>query len=131
MSSRCFNRFVPKSASPLSRQSPRIGRIEFALVAPVFFALLFAILETALMFFASQVLETSRRIPPAMVLTGQAQMASYDPGQFQRPMSAREIPALFTCANVYVDVESYTSFSDRGGHQPYQRSGNFDRQLAV
>jgi len=31
--------------------------VEFALVAPLFFALLFAIIETALMFFASQVLE--------------------------------------------------------------------------
>jgi Flp pilus assembly protein TadG len=28
--------------------------VEFALVAPVFFALLFAIIETAIMFFASQ-----------------------------------------------------------------------------
>ena len=32
--------------------------LEFALVAPIFFALLFAIIETALMFFAGQVLET-------------------------------------------------------------------------
>ena len=32
--------------------------VEFALVAPVFFALLFAIIETAMVFFAGQVLET-------------------------------------------------------------------------
>ena len=32
--------------------------VEFALVAPVFFALLFAIIETGIMFFANQVLET-------------------------------------------------------------------------
>ena len=32
--------------------------VEFALVAPVFFALLFAIIETAIVFFAGQVLET-------------------------------------------------------------------------
>lgn len=30
--------------------------VEFALVAPVFFALIFAIIETALVFFAGQVL---------------------------------------------------------------------------
>ncbi len=32
--------------------------VEFALVAPVFFALLFAVIEVATYFFASQVLET-------------------------------------------------------------------------
>ena len=32
--------------------------VEFALVAPLFFVLLFAIIEVALVFFASQVLET-------------------------------------------------------------------------
>ena len=32
--------------------------VEFALVAPLFFALLFAIIETAIVFFAGQVLET-------------------------------------------------------------------------
>jgi len=32
--------------------------VEFALVAPVFFALLFAIIESAMVFFAGQVLET-------------------------------------------------------------------------
>ena len=37
--------------------------VEFALVAPMFFALLFAIIETALMFFASQVLEYGLSTP--------------------------------------------------------------------
>ena len=50
------------SAYPLSSGQPRLRRfrrnrrgsavVEFALVAPMFFALLFAIIETALMFFS-------------------------------------------------------------------------------
>jgi Flp pilus assembly protein TadG len=39
--------------------------LQFALVAPVFFALLFAIIETAIVFFASQLLETTPRKPRA------------------------------------------------------------------
>jgi Flp pilus assembly protein TadG len=39
-----------------------VAAVEFALVAPLFFGLLFAIIEIGLMFFASQVLETRRRI---------------------------------------------------------------------
>ena len=49
--------------------------VEFALVAPAFFALLFAIIETGIMFFAGQVLETVNQNSARMILTGQAQTA--------------------------------------------------------
>src|SRR5271163_3188123 len=78
--------------------------VEFALVAPVFFALLFAIIETAIMFFASQVLETITQESARMILTGQAQTASYTQAQFQTYVCS-QIPALFNCNNLYVDVE--------------------------
>jgi Flp pilus assembly protein TadG len=85
--------------------------VEFALVAPVFFALLFAIIETAIMFFASQVLETITQDSARMILTGQAQTAAYTQAQFQTYVCGR-IPALFTCGSVYVDVEHYSSFTN-------------------
>ena len=47
--------------------------VEFALVAPVFFALLFAIIEVATYFFASQVLETITQDSARVLMTGQAQ----------------------------------------------------------
>jgi Flp pilus assembly protein TadG len=84
--------------------------VEFALVAPVFFALLFAIIETAIMFFASQVLETITQNSARMIFTGQAQTAAYTKDQFQAYVCT-QIPALFTCNNVYVDVQSYPGFS--------------------
>lgn len=80
--------------------------VEFALVAPVFFALLFAIIETATMFFASQVLETITQDSARMILTGQAQNLSYTQAQFQAYVCT-QIPALFDCSKVYVDVESW------------------------
>ena len=96
------------------RRFRRNGRgsaaVEFALVAPVFFALLFAIIETGVMFFASQQLETITQESARMILTGQAQTAAYTQAQFKTYVCS-QIPALFTCANVYVDVESYSSFS--------------------
>jgi Flp pilus assembly protein TadG len=84
--------------------------VEFALVAPVFFALLFAIIETAIMFFASQVLETITQNSARQILTGQAQTAAYTQAQFQTYVCS-QIPALFTCANIYVDVESFNTFT--------------------
>jgi Flp pilus assembly protein TadG len=98
--------------------------IEFALVAPVFFALLFAIIETAIMFFASQVLETITQESARMILTGQAQTASYTQAQFKTYVCS-QIPALFNCANVYVDVESYSTFSGVSINSQIDASNNF------
>ena len=109
----------PRAASTASvrdvwRRFRRNGRgsaaVEFALVAPVFFALLFAIIETGIMFFASQELETITQESARMVLTGQAQTASYTQAQFQNYVCSQiPVPALFRCGNIYVDVESYPS----------------------
>lgn len=98
--------------------------LEFALVAPVFFALLFAIIETALMFFASQVLETITQDSARMIFTGQAQQASYTQAQFATYVCG-QIPALFNCNNVWIDVEATSSFSTVSTSPCVDSSGNF------
>jgi Flp pilus assembly protein TadG len=98
--------------------------VEFALVAPVFFALLFAIIETALMFFASQVLETVTQNSARMIVTGQAQNSSYTQTQFKTYVCG-QIPALFNCGSLYVDVESYSSFANISLSSQIDGSGNF------
>jgi len=85
--------------------------VEFALVATPFLALIFAILQTAIIFFASQTLETAAANSSRLILTGQAQNAGWTAAQFKQQVCA-QIYAIFDCANsVYVDVESYASFS--------------------
>jgi Flp pilus assembly protein TadG len=110
--------------------------VEFALVAPVFFALLFAILETAIMFFATQVLETMTQDAARTVLTGQAQSGAVSAckvagqpapctlGTFTTYVCS-QIPALFSCPNLYVDVESYSSFSSVVINSQIDSSNNF------
>ena len=96
---RCFRRDRRGSAA-----------VEFALVAPVFFGLLFAIIEAALVFFASQTLETATQDVARLVMTGQAQGIGYTQSQFKDQVCSR-ISALFDCQNgIYVDVESFPSF---------------------
>jgi Flp pilus assembly protein TadG len=98
--------------------------VEFALVAPVFFALLFAIIETALMFFAGQVLETINQNSARMILTGQAQTAAYTQSQFATYVCG-QVPALFTCSNIYIDVQSYNSFQNVTINSQIDGGGNF------
>jgi Flp pilus assembly protein TadG len=98
--------------------------VEFALVAPVFFALLFAIIETAFVFFAGQVLETITQNSARMIMTGQAQTAGYSQAQFQAYVCS-QVPALFTCGNIYVDVDSYSAFTNVTINSQIDGSNNF------
>jgi Flp pilus assembly protein TadG len=92
--------------------------VEFALVAPIFVALLFAIIETAIIFFASQVLETITQDSARVIQTGQSQSGlvtgcattGCTPAQFKQYVCG-QIPALFACGSVFVDVESCPSAS--------------------
>ena len=117
------SRFTLRTALRRFRGNRRgSAAVEFALVAPMFFALLFAIVETALMFFASQVLETVTESSARVVLTGQAQSGSVTncavnsvatpctQATFKTYVCA-QIPALFDCSSLSVDVQSYSNFS--------------------
>ena len=99
--------------------------VEFALVAPMFFALLFAIIETAFMFFASQVLETVTQDSARMIMTGQAQNAAYTQAQFKNFVCGK-VAALFDCVNgISVDVQSYPQFSNVNVANPIDAGKNF------
>src|SRR3954462_14308502 len=89
---------VRKTLRRFRRNRRGSAAVEFALVAPVFFALLFAIIETAIIFFANQVLETVTQDSARMIMTGQAQAAVYTQAQFKSYICGR-IAALFDCTN--------------------------------
>ena len=107
------------------RQSRRgSAAVQFAIVAPLFFGLLFAIIEVALMFFAGQVLETITQNSARMILTGQAQNNSYTQAQFANYVCT-QVPALFDCSSIYIDVESWSSASSVTINSQIDSSGNF------
>src|SRR5882757_7574215 len=106
------------------RNRDGVAAIEFAIIAPMFFALLFAILETALMFFAGQVLETITQDSARTILTGQAQQGNFTQANFRNLVCA-QIPALFTCTDMAIDVTSYTSFGSIALNNPIDAGGNY------
>src|SRR5271169_6177561 len=103
--------------------------VEFALVAPVFFGLLFAIIETGIMFMAGQVLESVTQDAARSILTGQAQTASYDMAHFKSNVvcpAGSLASVLFDCVNgVYVDVQSYSTFASVTFSNQIDGSNNF------
>jgi Flp pilus assembly protein TadG len=85
--------------------------VEFALAAPVFLALLFATLETGIIFFANQYLETLTQSGARVILTGQAQNGNFTSAQFHTYI-CNQVVALFNCNNIFVNVQSFSSFQN-------------------
>ena len=99
--------------------------VEFALVAPLFFGLLFAIIELAMVFFASQVLETVTQDSARVIMTGEAQKSSYSQAQFKNLVCSKVV-ALFDCVNgVSIDVQSYSAFGSVNVADPIDAGKNF------
>ena len=93
------------------RHQKGAAAIEFGMVALPFLALTFAILETALVFFAGQTLETAVQDSARLIMTGQAQTSGFSKDDFKNAVCAR-IFGLFDCVNgIYVDVKTYSSFA--------------------
>jgi TadE-like protein len=77
--------------------------VEFSVIAPIFFALLFAIIETGIVFFAGQVLVTGTQDSARLMFTHQAQDTAMTETQFKTDLCSR-IAALFNCTGHLVDL---------------------------
>jgi Flp pilus assembly protein TadG len=120
-------RLLPaRAARCFTRHQDGAAAVEFALVALPFLALTFAILETALVFFAGQTLESAASEAGRLVMTGQAQSAGYTKDQFKNQVCTFLVGGLFDCSNgVYVDVKTYASFGAVNAAPPLN-NGQFD-----
>lgn len=98
--------------------------VEFALVSIPFMALLFAILETCLVFFAQEVLQTATTEASRLIMTGQAQTNNMTASQYQQAVCGYAA-AIFTCSGIYVNVQTFSSFSSMTQLNPLQ-NGNFN-----
>lgn len=97
--------------------------IEFALLAIPYFLIVFAIIETFVAFTAEQVVSNAVDTLARQIRTGQItadpNKTSYTTSQQFRQAFCNEIAVLITCsssevqtpANLYLDVESYSSFA--------------------
>ncbi|MDJ1157651.1 pilus assembly protein [Chelatococcus sp. SYSU_G07232] len=98
--------------------------IEFALVALPFAALLFAVLQTAIVFTAGQVLETAVTDAARLILTGRAQNGGFDAARFKQELCAH-LPAFVSCDKVAIDVKTMDAFPIGGVPLPI-KDGKLD-----
>jgi Flp pilus assembly protein TadG len=84
--------------------------VEFALVVGPFLALLIALFQTVLVFFASRVLDETTIQASRYIFTGQAQQSNMSQAQFANYVCQNTF-ALFVCGNFMINVQSYESFA--------------------
>ena len=99
--------------------------LEFAMIAPVFFMLLFATLETAMVFFGDMILENAVKVTGRTVRTGQAQLANKTAAQFRQDI-CDQVSFLLNCdaAHLYVDIRSFGNFGAADFPPPLDANGN-------
>jgi Flp pilus assembly protein TadG len=93
------------------------------MVAAPFILLIFAIMETAFVFFAGQSLETAVADTGRLIMTGQAQNQGFDETAFKNAVCEKAM-GLFPCASIKVDVKKYTSFGAIDLTPPLDANGN-------
>lgn len=128
----CAPRVVRRSCANLLRNREGTAALEFAIIAPVFFALLLAILYTMSIYLAQQMLETAAQSAGRLILTGSAQTMQLANGHVG--MSASDfknvicngasatnangqattipvlLPAVLSCARLTVNVTTASAY---------------------
>ena len=102
--------------------------LEFALVAPIFLTLLFAIMETGIIYLAQSDLQNAVDSGARLVLTGQVQSQNMSASDF-RTAICNGLSMLGCNSNLQIDVEAYTGYSSASFAAATDSSGNLKTTL--
>jgi Flp pilus assembly protein TadG len=99
--------------------------VEFGLLALPFFALMLAIIQVALVFFATQALETGVLNASRLIRTGQAQQQSMSAATFKQQIcNAAGILFVNCTSKLVLDVRTYSTFGGVDLATPVDSNGN-------
>jgi Flp pilus assembly protein TadG len=119
------NRFftAPQIVKRFKSDEDGVTAIEFGMLALPFFALLMALIETSLMFFAGQVLESSVDDVARKIRTGQLdQSLTADQLRIEVCDAAA---LLFNCGDINIDMKVVATYADLGD-MPEPKDGEID-----
>ncbi|MCK1711795.1 MULTISPECIES: TadE/TadG family type IV pilus assembly protein [unclassified Bradyrhizobium] len=91
--------------------------VEFALVAAPFLALLIALIQTFIVFFAQELLESVVRQSSRLILTGQVKDQAMTQAAFKQKV-CDQVVIFFTCSGLMVDVQVANAWSSANTAMP-------------
>jgi Flp pilus assembly protein TadG len=92
------------------RSQSGVTAIEFAMVAPPFFALMMAIFEVGIMLFSEYVIEHGVSRAARMIRTGEVQTANMTSAEFKAVVCGNLAGYLDCATKLYVDVRAFDDF---------------------
>lgn len=113
----------------IGRDRRGVAIIEFAAVAAPFVALILATLQTSLVFFAQQSLETTAEETARDLITGKAQQSNWVLKDFQKD-ACSHLYSFMKCPNLMVDVQRADSLAAIDTSAPtitYKKDGSIDQ----
>lgn len=113
----------------LARRDDGVSAVEFALIGPAFIALLAALLQTGMVFFVQQLLQTSTTQTARLIMTGQAQTQKLTAAEFVQDVCTNA-GSLFNCAHLYANVQTFSSFSGIAMDNPISNGSFNSAQLS-
>jgi Flp pilus assembly protein TadG len=93
-----------------AREERGATAIEFAILALPFFSLIYAILETSIVFLSGQILDSAVQDAARKVRTGQAQLANWADSRFREEICDR-LYGMFDCDGLRIKVTVVSSFA--------------------
>ncbi len=111
---------VMKRLRSFRRNQDGSAAVEFAMIAPMFFALIFAVMETGMVFMAGQVLATGVEDGARLVYTSTSASAT----DFKAAICSR-VSVLMDCTKLDVDVRSFDPGTTITINDPIDASGKY------
>lgn len=111
LGSRIGRALLPGRWRGLARDQRGATLVEFGLLAPFFFAIVGAILETSVVLLSGQILDSAVQDVGRLIRTGQAQGTIVSDADFREEICARLYGLFPNCdAKLFVDVQTIANF---------------------
>lgn len=94
----------------LARDTRGVTMVEFALLAPIFFGILTALLEVSVQYLAAQVLESGVHDASRAIRVGMAQREAWSVDDYKRNVCDRLYGLFGDCADLHVNVQQISDF---------------------
>ena len=118
----CLGKWLPRHMRTDERGA---AAVEFAIIAPFFFFLMFVIAETAMIFIAEQVMDNAVFESARLIRTGQVQKGGMSQGDFKQDVCGRMAVFVSCDSNFYLDVRSFDTFADLESSKPIDSREKF------
>lgn len=103
---------APKIVRRFGKDEEGVTSIEFAFLALPFFALMMAVIESSILFFSGQVLESAVDDVGRMIRTGQLDQNLTEAQLREEVCNASAV--LFSCEDVHIDMQVVANYGDLG-----------------